>query len=165
VRALEEALRATRRIFLSTQHDASVTIRSGRDLCGGNAREHCAEREAAGRNIKFWWKAWERARAVSVATEEGFSGDSENAERGVSLRRKSAVGREDGQPVRTVYQAVAEPELRHDDRGGAGDDPARLQIRLRRICSLPSMKTGFAETVDPLERLNRIGALEMSSRN
>ena len=48
VRALEEALAGDKKIFLSTQHDASVDDpEAGRDLCGWNACEYRAEREAA----------------------------------------------------------------------------------------------------------------------
>jgi len=73
VRALEEALAGDKKIFLSTQHMRPSTIRNRKKiLCGGHAAEHRTEREVAGRKHQSAGRGVERARAVSVATEEGF---------------------------------------------------------------------------------------------
>ncbi len=48
VRALEEALNGDRKIFLATQHDASIDEPKGeRDLPGRRHLQHCAERQNA----------------------------------------------------------------------------------------------------------------------
>ncbi len=50
VRALEDALAGDKKIFLVTQHDASVDDPKPEEIHSGwNAREYRAEREAAGR--------------------------------------------------------------------------------------------------------------------
>jgi len=73
----------------------------------------------------------------------------------------------DGQPLRAVYQAVAEPELRHDDRGGAGWTIRRgFPIRLRpKSAASVDEKQDLLGAVESSERLNRIGdILEIRAR-
>ena len=65
VRALEEALAGDKKIFLSTQHDASVDDPKPEEIyAGGHAREHRPERKAARRQHQ---SAGRRRRARSRA--------------------------------------------------------------------------------------------------
>src|SRR5579875_2951351 len=73
VRALEEALNGDRRIFLATQHDASVDEPTADDIYTvgtiGNIVQSLRMQDG---NIKVLVEGVERARAVSVNDDDGF---------------------------------------------------------------------------------------------
>src|SRR5271165_6440646 len=73
VRALEEALTGDRKIFLATQHDASVDEPSADDIYEtgtiGNIVQSVRMPDG---NIKVLVEGVERARALSITGEEGF---------------------------------------------------------------------------------------------
>src|SRR5256885_15657069 len=73
LRALEEALAGDKKIFLATQHDASVDDPKPDEIytVGTLANIVQSVRLPDG-NIKVLVEGVERARALSIATEEGF---------------------------------------------------------------------------------------------
>jgi ATP-dependent Lon protease len=73
VRALEEALAGDKKIFLATQHDASVDEPRPEDIYSVGAIVHIVQslRQPDG-NIKVLVEGLERARIISVQEDEGF---------------------------------------------------------------------------------------------
>ena len=73
VRALEEALAGDKKIFLATQHDASVDEPRPEEIYGVGTIVHIVQslRQPDG-NIKVLVEGVERARVLSVGEEEGF---------------------------------------------------------------------------------------------
>jgi len=73
VRALEEALAGDKKIFLSTQHDASVDDPKPEEIYAvGTLANIVQSVKLPDGNIKVLVEGVERARAISIATEEGF---------------------------------------------------------------------------------------------
>ena len=73
VRALEEALAGDKKIFLSTQHDASVDDPKPEEIYAvGTLANIVQSVKLPDGNIKVLVEGVERARAISVAAEEGF---------------------------------------------------------------------------------------------
>src|SRR5207249_11235595 len=73
VRALEEALAGDKKIFLSTQHDASVDDPKPEEIYAvGTLANIVQSVKLPDGNIKASVEGVERARALSIATEEGF---------------------------------------------------------------------------------------------
>src|SRR5467141_3713116 len=122
VRALEEALAGDKKIFLSTQHDASVDDPKPEEIYAvGTLANIVQSVKLPDGNIKVLVEGVERARALSIATEEGF--------------------------FRATVRLL----------GARVDDPARLSDTIAANLQLPvDEKQDLLETVDPLERLNRI---------
>src|SRR5216683_1957677 len=122
VRALEEALAGDKKIFLSTQHDASVDDPKPEEIYAvGTLANIVQSVKLPDGNIKVLVEGVERARALSIATEEGF--------------------------FRATVRLLA----------ARVDDPARLSDTIAANLQLPvDEKQDLLETVDPLERLNRI---------
>ena len=73
VRALEEALAGDKKIFLATQHDASVDEpQPGRDLQVGTIANIVQSLKLPDGNIKVLVEGIERGKIVSVSDDEGF---------------------------------------------------------------------------------------------
>jgi ATP-dependent Lon protease len=73
VRALEEALSSDKKIFLATQHDASVDDPRPEEIYSvGTIANIVQSLKLSDGNIKVLVEGVERARVVSVANEEGF---------------------------------------------------------------------------------------------
>src|SRR5260370_26896665 len=73
VRALEEALAGDKKIFLSTQHDASIDDPKPEEIYAVGTLANIVQRvKLPDRNIKALVEDVERARAVSIATEDRF---------------------------------------------------------------------------------------------
>src|SRR6059058_106397 len=73
VRALEEALAGDKKIFLSTQHDASVDDPKPEEIYAvGTLANIVQSVKLPDGNIKVLVEGVERARALSIAAEEGF---------------------------------------------------------------------------------------------
>ena len=73
VRALEEALAGEKKIFLSTQHDASIDDPKPEEIYAvGTLANIVQSVKLPDGNIKVLVEGVERARAISIATEEGF---------------------------------------------------------------------------------------------
>jgi ATP-dependent Lon protease len=161
VRALEEALAGDKKIFLSTQHDASVDDPKPEEIYAvGTLANIVQSVKLPDGNIKVLVEGVERARALSIATEEGFFR--------ATVRLLSARVEPSPQVDQTVQKITALYEqfiklsqsLNYDTMIAAArvDDPARLSDTIAANLQLPvDEKQDLLETVDPVERLNRIG--------
>jgi len=160
VRALEEALAGDKKIFLSTQHDASVDDPKPEEIYAvGTLANIVQSVKLPDGNIKVLVEGVERARAVSIATEEGF----------FRATVRLLGGRvEDSPQVKQLVEKVTglyeqfiklSQSLNYDTMIAAArvDDPSRLSDTIAANLQLPvDEKQDLLETVDPLERLNRI---------
>jgi ATP-dependent Lon protease len=161
VRALEEALAGDKRIFLSTQHDASIDDPKPEEIYAvGTLANIVQSVKLPDGNIKVLVEGVERARAVSIATEEGFFR--------ATVRLLNARVEDSPQVKQTVEKVTGLYEqfiklsqsLNYDTMIAAArvDDPARLSDTIAANLQLPvDEKQDLLETVDPIERLNRIG--------
>jgi ATP-dependent Lon protease len=161
VRALEEALAGDKKIFLSTQHDASIDDPKPEEIYAvGTLANIVQSVKLPDGNIKVLVEGVERARAVSVATEEGFFR--------ATVRLLGAKVEPSPQVEQTVAKITGLYEqfiklsqsLNYDTMIAAArvDDPARLSDTIAANLQLPvDEKQDLLETTEPLERLNRIG--------
>jgi len=161
VRALEEALAGDKKIFLSTQHDASVDDPKPEEIYAvGTLANIVQSVKLPDGNIKVLVEGVERARALSISAEEGFFR--------ATVRLLGARVEPSPQVEQTVQKITALYEqfiklsqsLNYDTMIAAArvDDPARLSDTIAANLQLPvDEKQDLLETVDPLERLNRIG--------
>jgi ATP-dependent Lon protease len=160
VRALEEALAGDKKIFLSTQHDASIDDPKPEEIYAvGTLANIVQSVKLPDGNIKVLVEGVERARAVSVATEEGFFR---------ATVRLLGVKAEDSPQVKQIVEKVTglyeqfiklSQSLNYDTMIAAArvDDPARLSDTIAANLQLPvDEKQDLLETTDPVERLNRI---------
>src|ERR1700719_3798732 len=160
VRALEEALAGDKKIFLSTQHDASVDDPKPEEIYAvGTLANIVQSVKLPDGNIKVLVEGVERARAISVATEEGFFR--------ATVRLLGARVEPSPQVDQTVQKITGLYEqfiklsqsLNYDTMIAAArvDDPARLSDTIAANLQLPvDEKQDLLETTDPLERLTRI---------
>src|SRR5229473_1005834 len=161
VRALEEALAGDKKIFLSTQHDASVDDPKPEEIYAvGTLANIVQSVKLPDGNIKVLVEGVERARALSIATEEGFFR---------ATVRLLGARVEDSPQIKQIVEKVTglyeqfiklSQSLNYDTMIAAArvDDPARLSDTIAANLQLPvDEKQDLLETVDPLERLNRIG--------
>ena len=122
VRALEEALAGEKKIFLSTQHDASIDDPKPEEIYAvGTLANIVQSVKLPDGNIKVLVEGVERARALSISYgrrllpgKPAFTGG-KNREHAASR----TVGAKGYRALRAVHQAIAKPELRHHDRRGA----------------------------------------------
>jgi len=163
VRALEEALASDKKIFLSTQHDASVDDPKPEEIYAvGTLANIVQSVKLPDGNIKVLVEGVERARALSIATEEGFFR---------ATIRLLGQRVEDSPQVKQLVEKVTglyeqfiklSQSLNYDTMIAAarGDDPSRLSDTIAANLQLPvDEKQDLLETVDPMERLNRIGEI------
>jgi ATP-dependent Lon protease len=161
VRALEEALAGDKKIFLSTQHDASVDDPKPEEIYAvGTLANIVQSVKLPDGNIKVLVEGVERARAISITAEEGFFR---------ATVRLLGARIEDSPQVKQIVEKVTglyeqfiklSQSLNYDTMIAAArvDDPARLSDTIAANLQLPvDEKQDLLETVDPLERLNRIG--------
>src|SRR5213076_3250235 len=163
VRALEEALASDKKIFLSTQHAASVDDPKPEEIYAvGTLANIVQSVKLPDGNIKVLVEGVERARALSIATEEGFFR--------ATVRLLGARVEPSPQVDQTVQKITGLYEqfiklsqsLNYDTMIAAArvDDPARLSDTIAANLQLPvDEKQDLLETVDPMERLNRIGEI------
>jgi len=161
VRALEEALAGDKKIFLSTQHDASVDDPKPEEIYAvGTLANIVQSVKLPDGNIKVLVEGVERARAVSITVEEGFFR--------ATVRLLGAKVEPSPQVQQLVEKTTSLYEqfiklsqsLNYDTMIAAArvDDPARLSDTIAANLQLPvDEKQDLLETVDPVERLNRIG--------
>ena len=145
VRALEEAMLGDKKIFLATQHDASIDEPKPNEIYQRrHHRQHRPEPEAAGRQ--------HQGAGGGRGARQGGIGRRRRGllpRRGPYLRLQSgdrAATRRPHRPrdraVRAVRQAQPEPELRdHDRRHPGGRSLASLPIPSAPTCSSPSRKS------------------------
>jgi ATP-dependent Lon protease len=161
VRALEEALAGDKKIFLSTQHDASVDDPKPEEIYAvGTLANIVQSVKLPDGNIKVLVEGVERARALSITAEEGFFR--------ATVRLLNARVEPSPQVEQTVQKITGLYEqfiklsqsLNYDTMIAAArvDDPSRLSDTIAANLQLPvDEKQDLLETVDPVERLNRIG--------
>jgi len=160
VRALEEALAGDKKIFLSTQHDASIDDPKPEEIYAvGTLANIVQSVKLPDGNIKVLVEGVERARSLSISTEEGF----------FRANLRLLTGRIETTPqveqlvqkVTNLYEQFIKlsQSLNYDTMIAAArvDDPARLSDTIAANLQLPvDEKQDLLETADPLERLNRI---------
>ena len=160
VRALEEALTGDKKIFLSTQHDASIDDPKPEEIYAvGTLANIVQSVKLPDGNIKVLVEGVERARSISITTDEGFfratirllSGKIESTPQVQQLVEK----------VTGLYEQFIKlsQSLNYDTMIAAArvDDPSRLSDTIAANLQLPvDEKQDLLETADPLERLNRV---------
>ncbi|MBZ5542018.1 MAG: endopeptidase La [Acidobacteriia bacterium] len=160
VRALEEALVGDKKIFLATQHDASVDDPKPDEIYAvGTLANIVQSVKLPDGNIKVLVEGVERARSLSVTGEEGFFR--------ANLRLLTARVEPSPQTDQTVQKITALYEqfvklsqsMNYETMIAAArvEDPSRLADTIAANLQLPvDEKQDLLETVDPLERLNRL---------
>ena len=121
VRALEEALAGDKKIFLATQHDASVDDPKPEEIFSvGTLANIVQSVKLPDGNIRVLVEGVERAKTVQVTSEEGFyrASAAPGAVRtgAIAAARTGCAPRQ--RTLRAIRQAFAELELRHHDRRG-----------------------------------------------
>jgi ATP-dependent Lon protease len=160
VRALEEALAGDKKIFLSTQHDASIDDPKPEEIYAvGTLANIVQSVKLPDGNIKVLVEGVERARALSISTEEGFF----RANLRLLAARIEVTPQVEQlvQKVTNLYEQFIKlsQSLNYDTMIAAArvDDPARLSDTIAANLQLPvDEKQDLLESADPLERLHRI---------
>ncbi|MGD0498674.1 MAG: endopeptidase La [Bryobacteraceae bacterium] len=162
VRALEEAMAGDRKIFLATQHDASIDEPKPNEIynvgCIVNIVQNLKQPDG---NIKVLVEGVERAKVVSVTDDEGFfravvRTSTYKVETGPQL--EALASRATGLFEQYVklsqnlnYEMIA--AIRVDDPGKLSDTVgANLQLTLEE-------KQELLEIFDPIDRLTRVAEL------
>ncbi len=163
VRALEEALAGEKKIFLATQHDASVDDPRPEEIYQvGTLANIVQSVKLPDGNIKVLVEGAERAKIVQIANDEGF------------FRATIRVIPVKTEPNPQLEQAATRvtglfeqyvklsQSLNYDTMIAAVrvDDPAKLSDAIAANLSIPvEEKQELLEIFDPLERLNRVGEI------
>src|SRR2546426_1555956 len=163
VRALEEALAGEKRIFLATQHDASVDDPKPEEIYSvGTLANIVQSVKHPDGNIKVLVEGTERAKIVQVGNEEGF----------LRATLRLLPSRVEATPQ--VEQSVAKvtglyeqyvklsQSLNYDTMIAAArvDDPGKLSDTIAANLQIPvEEKQELLEMFDPLERLNRVAEI------
>src|SRR5712675_131475 len=161
VRALEEALAGDKKIFLSTQHDASVDDPKPEEIYAvGTLANIVQSVKLPDGNIKVLVEGVERARAISIASEEGFFR--------ATVRLLSARVEPSPQVEQTVQKITGlfeqyvklSQSLNYDTMIAAVrvEDAGKLSDAIAANLQIPvEEKQELLELFEPMERLNRIG--------
>jgi len=160
VRALEEALAADKKIFLVTQHDASVDDPKPEEIYQvGTLANIVQSVKLPDGNIKVLVEGSERAKIVQITNDEGFFRASV---------RTVAVKTEPGPQVQQASSRVTSlfeqyvklsQSLNYDTMIAAVrvEDPGKLSDAIAANLQIPvEEKQELLELFDPLERLTRI---------
>src|SRR5437879_8070917 len=158
-RALEEALAGDKKICLSTQHDAAVDDPKPEEIYAvGTFANIVKSVKLPDGNIKVLVEGVERARALSIATEEGFFR---------ATVRLLGARVEDSPQVKQIVEKVTglyeqfiklSQSLNYDTMIAAArvDDPARLSDTIAENIQITvAYKVDLIETVVTMERMNR----------
>ena len=161
IRALEEALATDKKIFLATQHDASVEEPKPNEIYQvGTVANIVQSVKLPDGNIKVLVEGQERARVVSLSDEEGFFR---------AIARTVTYRTEQTPQVETLTQRVTalfeqyvkiSQNLNYETMIAAVrlDDPGKLADTIAANLQLPiEEKQELLEILDPLDRLQRIG--------
>ncbi len=161
VRALEEALAGDKKIFLVTQHDASVDDPKPEEIYQvGTLANIVQSVKLPDGNIKVLVEGSERAKIVQVTNEEGFF---RAAVRLVSVRAEPGPQLEQAQArVTNFFEQYVKlsQTLNYDTMIAAVrvEDPSKLADAIAANLQIPvEEKQELLEIFDPLERLTRIG--------
>ena len=161
VRALEEALATDKKIFLATQHDASVDEPRPEDIFQvGTIANIVQNVRMPDGNIKVLVEGVERGKVLSVAEEDGFF----RATVRVFPTRVEAGPVLEGlvQRVTSLFEQYVKlsQNVNYETMIAAVrmEDPAKLTDTIAANLQLSiEEKQGLLEIFDPAERLNRIG--------
>jgi ATP-dependent Lon protease len=161
VRALEEALSGDRKIFLATQHDASVDEPNAEDIYAtGTIGNIVQSVKMPDGNIKVLVEGVERARAVEVNDSDGFF---------VATVRTGKTQLELTPQVEQLMQRVhslfeqyvkLQQSLNYETMAASvrSDEPAKLADTIAANLQLPiEEKQQLLEVFDPEQRLARVG--------
>ncbi|HXT87040.1 MAG TPA: endopeptidase La [Verrucomicrobiae bacterium] len=163
VRALEEALAGEKKIFLATQHDASVDDPRPDEIYQvGTLANIVQSVKLPDGNIKVLVEGSERAKIVQVTNEEGFFRATVRiipVKTEPSPQLEQAATRVTG--LFEQYVKLSQ-SLNYDTMIAAVrvDDPAKLADAIASNLQIPvEEKQELLEIFDPLERLNRIAEI------
>ncbi len=161
VRALEEALAGDKKIFLVTQHDASVDDPKPEEIYQvGTLANIVQSVKLPDGNIKVLVEGSERAKIVQVTSEEGFFRASVRL---VSVKAEPGAQLEQAQArVTNLFEQYVKlsQTLNYDTMIAAVrvEDPSKLADAIAANLQIPvEEKQELLELFDPLERLTRIG--------
>jgi ATP-dependent Lon protease len=163
LRALEEALATDKKIFLATQHDASVDDPKPDEIFSvGTLANIVQSVRLPDGNLRVLVEGVERAKALQISTDEGF------------LRATLKVIPNKTEPSPQIEQAVTKvtglfeqyvklsQSLNYDTMIAATrvDDPAKLSDTIASNLQIPvEEKQELLENFDPLDRLTRVGEI------
>lgn len=163
VRALEEALAGEKKIFLATQHDASVDDPRPDEIYQiGTLANIVQSVKLPDGNIKVLVEGSERAKIVQISNDEGFFRATIRVipvKTEPSPQLEQAASRVTG--LFEQYVKLSQ-SLNYDTMIAAVrvDDPAKLADAIASNLQIPvEEKQELLEILDPLERLNRIGEI------
>ncbi len=161
VRALEDALAGDRRIFLATQHDASVDEPSVDDIYEtgtiGNIVQSVRMPDG---NIKVLVEGVERARAVEVTDEDGFFVASVRT--GKTHLEVTPQVEQTMQRVHTLFEQYVklQQSLNHETMAASArmDEPAKMADTIAASLQISiDEKQQLLDVFDPETRLVRVG--------
>ncbi len=160
VRALEEALAGDKKIFLVTQHDASVDDPKPEDIYQvGTLANIVQSVKLPDGNIKVLVEGTERAKIIQVTNEEGFFRASLRVSP-VKVESSAEVQQATSRVTNLFEQYVKlSQSLNYDTMIAAVrvDDPGKLSDAIAANLQIPvEEKQELLELFEPLERLNRI---------
>jgi len=160
VRALEEALAGDKKIFLATQHDASVDDPKPEEIYQvGTLANIVQSVKLPDGNIKVLVEGTERARIVQVANDEGFF---RATIRLVPVRTEAgAETKQASDRVTSLFEQYVKlsQSLNYDTMIAAirVEDPGKLTDAIAANLQIPvEQKQELLEIFEPVERLNRI---------
>jgi ATP-dependent Lon protease len=163
VRALEEALAGEKKIFLATQHDASVDDPRPDEIYQvGTLANIVQSVKLPDGNIKVLVEGAERAKIVQITNDEGFFRASIRVipvKTEPNPQLEQAASRVTG--LFEQYVKLSQ-SLNYDTMIAAVrvDDPAKLSDAIAANLQIPvEEKQELLEIFDPLERLNRIAEI------
>ncbi|HXN23139.1 MAG TPA: endopeptidase La [Candidatus Dormibacteraeota bacterium] len=163
VRALEEALAGEKKIFLATQHDASVDDPKPEEIYTvGTLANIVQSVKLPDGNIKVLVEGAERAKVVQVVTEEGFF---RATLRVIPSRVETTPQVEQSvTKVTSLYEQYVKlsQSLNYDTMIAAArvDDPGKLADTIAANLQIPvEDKQELLENFDPIERLNRVSEI------
>ncbi len=163
VRALEDALAGDKKIFLATQHDASVDDPKPEEIFAvGTVANIVQSVKLPDGNIRVLVEGVERAKAVQIANEEGFYRATLRvvpARSEPSPQIEQAVRRVNG--LFEQYVKLSQ-SLNYDTMIAAArvEDPAKLSDTIAANLQIPvEEKQELLENFDVLERLNRVAEI------
>ena len=163
VRALEEALAGDKKIFLVTQHDASVDDPKPEEIHQvGTLANIVQSVKLPDGNIKVLVEGTERAKIISVSNEEGYF---RAAIRVVPVKIEPGPQTQQASDrVTSLFEQYVKlsQSLNYDTMIAAVrvEDPGKLSDAIAANLQIPvEEKQELLEIFDPLERLNRIGEI------
>src|ERR1700691_3075072 len=161
VRALEEALASDKKIFLATQHDASIDEPKANDIFQvGTIVNIVQSLKLPDGNIKVLVEGIERGKILQVVETEGYLQDTVRVAR---YATETTAQIEAGmQRVTGMFEQYVKlcQSLNYETMIAAVrmEDPAKLTDTIAANLQLSiEEKQGLLEIFDPAERLNRIG--------